>query len=120
LSLASDLAAFAVKIVVERPRPDTAAAHQLFGADSLSFPSGHVVRAVALAAALAWVLVPPGLRFRLALAAAAIAGIVMGFARVALGVHWPTDALGGALLGLASFALSAWALAPKDSAARQG
>jgi undecaprenyl-diphosphatase len=113
LSLASDLAAFAVKVVVERQRPDTAATEHFFGPDSFSFPSGHVVRAVALLAALAWVLAPPALRVRLALAAGVIAGVVMGYARVALGVHWPTDAIGGALLGTAWFAVTAWAVTPR-------
>ena len=108
LSLVSDLAAFAVKIVVERPRPDTAATEQFFGPDSFSFPSGHVVRAVALVAAIAWVLAPPGMRLRLALAGSVVAAVVMGYARVALGVHWPTDALGGALLGIAWFGVTAW------------
>ena len=112
VSLASDLAAFAVKIVVERPRPETAATEHFFGPDSFSFPSGHVVRAVALVAVLAFVFTPPRLRFRLALVLGLIGGVVMGYARVALGVHWPTDALGGVLLGLAWFGLTAWALTP--------
>ena len=114
LSLASDLAAFAVKLVIERQRPDTAATEHFFGPDSFAFPSGHVVRAVALIAVVVWVLAPPGLRFRLALASGLVAGAVMGYARVALGVHWPTDALGGALLGLAWFGITTWAVAPRD------
>jgi undecaprenyl-diphosphatase len=114
LSVASDLAAFAVKLVIERPRPETAATEQFFGPDSFAFPSGHVVRAVALVAAVAWLLAPVGLRFRLALAGGVAAGVVMGYARVALGVHWPTDALGGALLGLAWFGITARTVAPRD------
>jgi len=107
LSPLSDLVAFAVKIVVERQRPETGANEHFFGADSFAFPSGHVVRAVALVAVLAWILAPPPIRLRLALVSAVLAGTVMGYARVAIGVHWPTDALGGALLGTAWFAITA-------------
>ena len=107
LSLLSDVVALAVKIVVERQRPETAATEHFFGADSFAFPSGHVVRAVALVAVLAWILAPPPIRLRLALVSAVLAGTVMGYARVAIGVHWPTDALGGALLGTAWFAITA-------------
>lgn len=107
LSFAADLAAFAVKLVVERARPETTAAQHFFGPDSFAFPSGHVVRAVALAAAVAWLLAPAGMRLRLAVGAGLLAWLVMGYARVALGVHWPTDTIGGALLGVAWFGVTA-------------
>ncbi len=107
LTFASDLAAFGVKIVVERDRPDTAAVEQFFGADNFSFPSGHTVRAAALVATLIWLFVPARYRLPLAIVGGAAGGAVMGFARVSLGVHWPTDTIGGTLLGLAWFALTA-------------
>ena len=107
LSFASDFAAFGVKLLVESERPDTAAAHQLFGLDSFSYPSGHTVRAAALVAVLIWVFAPARYRLPLAVIGGTAAGAVMGFARVSLGVHWPTDVIGGTLLGLGWFALTA-------------
>jgi membrane-associated phospholipid phosphatase len=107
LSFASDLAAFGVKLVVERDRPETAAVEQFFGFDSFSYPSGHTVRAAALVATLIWLFVPARYRLSLAVLGGAAAGAAMGFARVALGVHWPTDTIGGTLLGIAWFALCA-------------
>jgi membrane-associated phospholipid phosphatase len=107
LSFASDLAAFAVKIVVERARPETAAAQQFFGADDFSYPSGHTVRAAALVAVTIWLLAPPRWRIPAAVSGGLLAGALMGFARVSLGVHWPTDIFGGTLLGLAWFAVTA-------------
>ena len=106
-TVAADLAAALIKLLVERARPEGALVEHFLGQESFAFPSGHVVRAVALVAILVWVLVPAARRLRLALAGALVAGFVMGYARVALGVHWPTDALGGALLGVGWFALTA-------------
>ena len=113
LSLASDLAAFGVKVVVERERPQTSVVQQFFGADNFSYPSGHTVRAAAFVAATVFVLAPARWRVPLALLGGLIAGAVMGYARVSLGVHWPTDTLGGTLLGLGWFAVTALLLAPR-------
>lgn len=121
LSFASDLAAFVVKILVERDRPETAAVEQLFGADNFSYPSGHTVRAAALAAVVIWLIGPTRWRLPLAVIGALVAGLIMGYARVALGVHWPTDTVGGTLLGIGWFAVTAALFWPRvaSTAGRQ-
>jgi membrane-associated phospholipid phosphatase len=106
LSLVSDVAAFVVKALVERQRPETAATEQFFGMDDFSFPSGHTVRAAAFAAVVLWLIAPKKWRVQLAVIGGVVAGAVMGYARVSLGVHWPTDTIGGTLLGLGWFALT--------------
>ena len=64
-----------------------------------AFPSGHASSAFACATVLAWA--SPRLRIPVFVLAAAIA-----WSRVYVGVHWPLDVLGGALLGvLVSIAL---------------
>ncbi|MDQ3937740.1 MAG: phosphatase PAP2 family protein, partial [Chloroflexota bacterium] len=96
-----------VKLVVERARPEGAFIEGILGDETFAFPSGHVVRATALAAVLAWVVTPHRLKLPLALVAGLGAGTLMGYARISLGVHWPSDVLGGLLLGLGWFAATA-------------
>jgi undecaprenyl-diphosphatase len=79
-----------------------------------AFPSGHTTAATLFALSCAWAIAPrlrPG-RPRAALwcGAALYAGLV-GWSRVWLGVHWPSDVAGGWLFGVAFAALAAAALA---------
>jgi membrane-associated phospholipid phosphatase len=107
-----DLLVVGIKIVVARPRPtdDLVAVYQRI--TSASFPSGHVVHYVVFFGALAYLVwrvrasaVPgwPWLRLAIVVASAALI-VLIGPSRIYLGVHWPTDVLGGYLIGIVSLA----------------
>ena len=81
-----------LKIIIGRPRPETA---------SMGFPSGHATAAAAFFGAvfyLAESLRPPARR--LARAGALVIIVLVAVARVMLRAHWPSDVLGGIALGL--------------------
>jgi membrane-associated phospholipid phosphatase len=91
------LAVNALKALVDRPRPPDA----MLDAAGSSFPSGHAAYAGATALALLVLFTRHGTRKRRAWAvAAAVAVAGMAWSRTYLQVHWLTDALSGALLGL--------------------
>ncbi|MDI5912051.1 phosphatase PAP2 family protein, partial [Streptomyces sp. 12257] len=85
----------------------------IHGADNLSYPSGHTTFLTALAVVAA-LLATDRLGLgrtagtSLVLAAALVAGAAMGWAEVALGAHYPTDALGGWCTALAVVPATAW------------
>lgn len=91
------------KALIGRPRPDTP--DYLTG--SLSYPSAHASSAVVLyglAAAFIAQELPPKRRFWAYWLAIALT-LPMALSRLVIGVHWLSDLIGGALLGLVVCAL---------------
>ncbi|MER5810735.1 phosphatase PAP2 family protein [Streptomyces sp. NPDC002033] len=100
-AVASGLIGLLVKTMVERARPSLPdpVAH----APGFSFPSGHAMTATTSCAVFLLVLLPlvPRAWRPLPWALALISVVGVGYTRVALGVHWVSDVVGGWLLGLA-------------------
>jgi membrane-associated phospholipid phosphatase len=84
---------YVVKLVVKRPRPVLEGLPPLGGApSSLSFPSAHATSSFAVATAMTRVDPLGAIAFALAIA--------LSLGRPYLGMHYPSDVLAGALLGV--------------------
>ena len=87
-----------IKNLVKRDRPCEVLANvnrRIIPSDQFSFPSGHTAAAFAMATLIGFhfpMLAPPVMAWAL----------MVGLSRIYLGVHYPTDILAGALIGMTS------------------
>lgn len=84
---------YGIKLAVRRPRPVLEGLPPLGGApSSLSFPSAHALSSFAVATAM--------YRVDPATAGALVVALAISLGRPYLGMHYPSDVLAGALLGV--------------------
>lgn len=84
---------YAIKLAVRRPRPVLEGLPPLGGApSSLSFPSAHAFSSFAVATAM--------FRVDAATAGALLVALAISLGRPYLGMHYPSDVLAGAVLGV--------------------
>lgn len=90
-----------LKLLISRPRPAPDLVPNYRDMITQSFPSGHVTFYVCYFGFLffvAFALLSPGtLARRLALTLSALPVVLVGFSRIYLGAHWPSDTLGAYL-----------------------
>jgi undecaprenyl-diphosphatase len=102
-----------LKSAFARPRPDFVAhATQVFTA---SFPSGHAALSAIAYLTIAALLAQSQPLLRMRIYFISLAGLltaIVGFSRVYLGVHYPTDVLGGWCVG-AAWAIACWVAAAR-------
>jgi undecaprenyl-diphosphatase len=88
----------AQKYWIARVRPD--AEPHLVIVKTSSFPSGHAASSMILYLTLAIVLTAGTRWHRVAAASAITLSLLIGMSRIMLGVHWPSDVIGGWAFGM--------------------
>jgi len=88
----------AQKYWIARVRPDVEP--HLVIVKTSSFPSGHATSSMIFYLTLALVLTAGSRWHRVAAAGAILLSLLIGISRVMLGVHWPSDVIGGWAFGM--------------------
>ena len=101
------------KLLLTRLRPDEF--EHPVAVYSFAFPSGHAANSMIVYLLLALLLIRDEGRKRAAATAAVLLSVVIGISRVLLGVHWPSDVIGGWAFGLL-WVLATMAFAPRVEA----
>ncbi|WP_315760848.1 phosphatase PAP2 family protein [Sphingomonas sp. Y38-1Y] len=110
--VAGSLLTALLKIAFARARPDIVP--HLVEVSSASFPSGHAMNSamVYLTGAALLASAEPSRRVRVFLIGAALVlTLLIGFSRIFLGVHFPTDVVAGWAIGIAWAVASSWVAA---------
>lgn len=85
-----------IRFFYHHPRPfEVLTVKQLIPESGYSFPSGHAAFYFALSTGIYLYSRKLGIAFF-------VVSVLMGFARIFVGVHWPADILGGVLVGIIS------------------
>ena len=98
--LLSSLSNVVLKRVIQRERPTL---EHLVAVNSLSYPSGHAMSAMAFYGFLSYLCLRSDMSFRSKLASVTILVLLIlliGISRIYLGVHFPSDVLAGYIGGL--------------------
>ena len=112
-----------LKTLIASPRPSAEAVVIVAKSPGLGFPSGHALGAALLYGAIAIIasqVVPNRLAARAIQVLSITTMVLIALSRVRLGVHWPSDVVGGLLFGLGAICLLQAAFIAWRQADRRG